>query len=163
NQQKAEEELKNARKKLEDLLAQLREEEMERLLGKLEGRCRLMRDMQIEVRDQTVKLHETYGTKELDAVQKQALGQGASIQSDKEEEIIKEANKALELVQAEGSAVAFAKMFEQVRDDMRIVSANLKRSDVGTNTQLVENQIIDALGDMIEALKAASKDKKDQQ
>ncbi len=155
---KAIEALKQAEKKLEDLLAQLREEELERLLGKLEGRCRLMLEMQIEVRDATVELHTKYGSKKLDAVQKNALGQGAAIQADKEDEIVKEADKALGLLQAEGSAVAFAKVFEQVRKDMKIVEANLKRTDVAENTQAVEEDIINTLKEMIEALKQAKKD-----
>ena len=158
--------LKKAEKELEDLLAQLREEELERLLGKLEGRVKLMLDMQIEVRDATVELNKTYGGKKLDDIQKNAMGQGSAVQADKEDEIVKEANKAIELLRAEGSAVAFTKAFEDVRKDMVIVRENLKRTDVAEITQAVEGDIIASLQDMLEALKQARKDpqkKKDQQ
>src|SRR5262249_36022587 len=141
NADKAVDKLKEIEKKLEDLLAQLREEERERLLGKLEGRCRLMLEMQIEVKDGTVELDKTASGKKLDEIQKKALGQGAAVLGDKEDDIVKEADKAIELIRAEGSAIAFAKAFEDVRKDMKIVSANLKRADVGTNTQLVEDDI----------------------
>src|SRR5262249_13387552 len=60
----------------------------------------------------------------------------------------------------EGSAVAFAEVFEQVSKDMEVVRNRLNKTDVGEITQKVENDIIDTLRDMIEALKKAQKDAK---
>ena len=86
-----------------------------------------MLDLQKEVKEATVGLHGKYGSKKLDEVEKRALGQASDVQGDKEHEIVQEADKAIDLIRAEGSAVAFAKVFEQVRKDMTIVEGNLKR------------------------------------
>jgi hypothetical protein len=161
NQTKAIKELEAAKKKLEDLLRQMREEEMERLLADLEKRCRYMLQMQIEVRDETVVLDRDI-TKEPE--QKPTLTQTARVnkQADKEEEILREAAMALKLIQTEGSAVAFAEVFEQVSKDMENVANRLKRVNVDKVTQTIENDIIDTLKEMIAALQKAQKDVKNQ-
>ncbi len=160
-QTKAIKELEAAKKKLEDLLRQMREEEMERLLADLEKRCRYMLQMQIEVRDETVVLDKEI-TKEPE--QKPTLIQTARVnkQADKEEEILREAAAALKLIQTEGSAVAFAEVFEQVSKDMENVANRLKRVNVDRVTQTIENDIIDTLKEMIAALQKAQKDVKNQ-
>jgi hypothetical protein len=73
-----------------------------------------------------------------------------------------EANKAIGILEAEGTAVAFPQMFEQVRDDAKNVARRLSKADVGTVTQVIEQDIIAALKDMIEALKKAQQDLKSQ-
>jgi len=133
---------------------------MERLLGQLEGRCKLMLQMQKEVKDATVDLHKGSSGKKLDDLQKRALAQGSNLQADKETEIVIEADKAIGLIKAEGSAVAFAEVFDQVRRDMKNVETNLKRTDVGVVTQAIEDDIISTLEDMIKALKKAQQDNK---
>jgi hypothetical protein len=47
-----------------------------------------------------------------------------------------------------------------VRKDMKIVSGNLKGSDVAEVTQAIEEDIINSLKDMIDALKKAQQDQK---
>ena len=69
-----------------------------------------------------------------------------------------EARKAIEILEAEGSAVAFPEVFQQVRDDMIHVQRRLGVSDVGAVTQTIEQDIIDSLKEMIEALKKAKQD-----
>jgi hypothetical protein len=154
NQEEALKKLNEAKKKLEDLLRQLREEEIERLLAALINRCNLMLAMQIAVRDGTVNLDKTIQAnpmKQPTRVEEQA----SNVLSDKEEEIVREANTAIRLIEAEGSAVAFAEVFKQVRDDMGTVAGRLRKTDVGEVTITIENQIIDTLKEMIEALKKA--------
>jgi hypothetical protein len=51
-------------------------------------------------------------------------------------------------------------MFEQVRDDAKNVARRLGKADVGTVTQVIEQDIIAALKEMIEALKKAQQDLK---
>jgi hypothetical protein len=153
--------LQEAKKKLEDLLRQLREEEIERLLTKLEARCRQMLAMQIAVRDSTVELDKTI--KATDAKDEQgtrANRQASNTLSDKENDIVKEANAGLRLLEAEGSAVAFAEVFQQVRGDMQTVAVRLGKTDTGVVTVTIENQIIETLQEMIEALKKAQADNK---
>jgi hypothetical protein len=158
-QEKALEKLKEAQKRLEDLLKQLREEEVERLLAALQARCVAMLAMQIAVRDGTVTLDKDIDKKEPSREQQQ----NSNVLSDKEEEIIREAAKAISIIQAEGSAIAFAEVFIQVRGDMTNVAGRLRKTDTGVVTQTIENDIIATLQEMIEALKKARKDNKNQQ
>ncbi len=160
DQAKAVDKLKQAQKKLEELLKQLREEEIERLLAQLQGRCEKMLAMQIAVRDGTTALDKIIlGT--TDKKSSRNEDQKALELSDKEDEISKEAAKALNLIEAEGSAVAFAEVFKQVLGDMNTTAGRLRRADVGTVTVAIENDIIDALKEMVEALKKARKDNQD--
>src|SRR5262249_20728461 len=133
DQEKALEELRRAQKKLEDLLRQLREEEIERLLAKLEERCRRMRDMQIAVRDDTVELDKAIkGNPKGEPTR--ADQQASNVLFDKENEIVKLARDGLRLLEAEGSAVAFAEVFQQVKGDMEIVATRLSKTDTGVVT-----------------------------
>ncbi|GBD36224.1 hypothetical protein HRbin36_01345 [bacterium HR36] len=66
-------------------------------------------------------------------------------------------------MQAEGSAVAFAEVLQQVRQDMARVSTRLYKTDPGTETQAIERDIIDMLKEMIEALKKAQDNIRQQQ
>src|SRR5262249_37642665 len=86
--------------------------------------------------------------------------QNSNVLSDREEEIIREASKAIGIIQAEGSAIAFAEVFLQVRSDMTTVAGRLRRTDTGAVTQTIENDIIATLQEMIEAMKKARKENK---
>jgi hypothetical protein len=145
-----------AKKRLEELLKQLREEEKERLLAALQARCEKMLGMQIAVRDGTVALDK--GIEKGQPTREQQ--QNSNVLSDKEEEIIREASKAIAIIQEEGSAIAFAEVFLQVRSDMTTVAGRLRKTDTGVVTQTIENDIIATLHEMIEALKKARKDNK---
>jgi tetratricopeptide (TPR) repeat protein len=150
--------LEEARKKLEEILRQLREEEIERLLADLERRCRRMLEMQIEVYDGTVRVDKAIGAN-ADKKPSRAEEQRALQLADREEAIVVEANKAIQILEAEGTAVAFPEVFIQVRDDMKIVARRLGKADVGSVTQITEQDIIATLKDMIEALKKAQQDR----
>jgi hypothetical protein len=152
DQDKAIQELEKAKAELEKLLAQLREEEKLRQLAALQQRCERMLQMQIAVRDATVNVYKTiqdYPDKKATRTEVQKTFK----LSDDEEEIAKEAQKAINLLQAEGSAVAFPEVFLQIQTDMRIVSGRLRKTDVDVVTQTIEQDIIDTLKEMIEALK----------
>jgi len=156
-------ELKKAQKKLEDLLKQLREEEIERLLAALQARCERMLALQIAVRDGTVGVNDKIKPRkleELDDQERRGAEQDSNILSDKEDEIVKEASQAIRLIEAEGSAIAFAEVFKQVRTDMITVAIHLRKTDVGTVTITIENDIIATLQEMVEALKKARQDAK---
>ena len=58
--------------------------------------------------------------------------------------------EVIESLEAEASTVAFPEGFRQMRKDMENVQRRLKSSDVGTETQGIEQDIIDNLKDMIE-------------
>jgi hypothetical protein len=153
-QDKAIDKLEEARRKLEEILRQLREEEQERILAALQQRVERMLQMQIEVYEGTTRVERAIADNP-DKKPTRANEQRALQLCDREEEIIKEANKAIQLLQEEGSAVAFPEVFTQVRDDMRNAARRLGKADVGQVTQVIEQDIINTLKEMVEALKKA--------
>lgn len=142
-------ELLKAKEKLEDILRQLREEEKELMLAALEARFQKMLKIQIEVLGTT---------EELAAVrQKDKWSPRESLravdQAVKEDEIAREADRALLLLKEEGSSVAFPQAVEQIRDDMRDVAGRLQQEDVGDVTIVIEKDIVEALKEMVDALR----------
>ena len=159
DQQQALDKLKQAQKKLEDLLQQLREEELKQMLAKLQARCEKLLNMQIAVKTSTEELDKAIAalsTKKLGRAEDQ---RGLEL-GDAEDAIVREATAAITLIEQEGSAIAFAEVFGQVRTDMILVSGKLKKTEVGEITQGVETEIIDTLKEMIGALKKARQDQK---
>jgi hypothetical protein len=154
NQGEAITDLEKAKKKLEDLLRQIREEELERLLAALQARCEKMLAMQIQVAVGTEGIFRVVETL-IDKKPNRQNQQDSLKLSDNEKDIVTEATKAIELLEAEGSAVAFPEVFHQVRQDMMHVQRRLEVTDAGIVTQAIEKDIIDTLKEMIEALKKA--------
>jgi hypothetical protein len=153
----AAENLRKAREELEKRLKQLREQELERILANLEARVNKTLAMQIEVKSATVAIHAQI----LKHPEKKAQPvdfQNAQKQEDKEGEIIAEADKAIQLLISEGSAVAFPAVFEEVRKDMLRVKERLHDANVGEDTQGIEQDIIEALTHMRDALKKAQQE-----
>ncbi|MEZ6142500.1 MAG: hypothetical protein R3B84_18225 [Zavarzinella sp.] len=157
DQTEAEKKLETAKKELEERLRQLREKELERLLANLEQRVNKMLTMQMEVKAATEAIAAQV---EKNPDMKPTTGdyQNSQAQEDKEKEIIEEADKAIRVLQSEGSAVAFPQVFEEVRIDMVRVAERLHDVRVGKDTQGIEQDIIDALTLMREALKKAQQE-----
>jgi hypothetical protein len=149
-----------AKKKLERLLQQMREEEIERVLAALQARCEKMLMMQQQVlagTEDTEKIIQRNSDKKPTRDNKlEALKL-----ADKEKEIVQEANKCIDILEAEGSAVAFPEVFQQIRQDMIQVQKRLELTDVAGQTQGIERDIIDTLKEMIEALKKARQENSD--
>ena len=154
---KADENLRKAREELEKRLKQLREQELERILANLEARVNKMLAWQIEVKAATVAIHAQV-QKHPEKKPQPVDFQNAQKQEDKEGEIIAEADKAIQLLQSEGSAVAFPAVFEEVRKDMIRVKERLHDANVGDDTQQMEQDIIEALTHMRDALKKAQQE-----
>lgn len=152
-QEEALEELEQAKAELEEVLRQLREEEMQRMLVMLEARFRRMLDMQLEVYEGTVRLTE---------LPEEARSRGSQIEAArlgrKESLIVLEADKALELLREDGSAVAFPEAVMQMREDMQQIADRLSEAKVDPLTVGIEEDVIAALEEMIEALKKAQQD-----
>ncbi len=155
---KAIDDLEKAKKKLEDLLNQIREEELERLLADLERRCVKMLAMQQAVLTGTEGVFKAIELKKEKKLEIRAEQQESVKLSNDEKEIVVEATKAIEMLEAEGSAVAFPEVFKQVREDMKHVQRRLGVIDAGVVTQAIEKDIIDTLKEMIEALKKAKQE-----
>jgi hypothetical protein len=166
---KAIQHLEETLKELEKRLKQLREKELAKLLGNLEERVNRMLRMQQEIYDATRNIHKiVVKNKNLKSA---AELQKAQIEGDKEELVIAEADKALKLMEGEGSAVVFAGVLSQVKGDMQAVERRLKegrvegrnQADQADGTQLIEEDIIEQLMMMRDALKKAKQDLENQQ
>lgn len=161
SQDKAIEKLEEAIKKLEERLKQLREEEIKKLLANVEARCQKMLAMQIEVYENTkgIDASRIKNGGEMTNVERQKSGQ----QSDKEGEIVADAERCLKLLESEGSAVAFAKVLEEVKQDMIAIQRRLNSSVVDKDTQSIEENVIAMLKEMVEALKKQQQQMQQQQ
>jgi hypothetical protein len=150
--------LELAKAKLEDILRQLREEEMQRTLAMLEARFRKMLEMQIEVHDGT-KLLADQAAGERDRNDEIEAGR----LSRKEGLIVVEVDAALVLLKEEGSSVAFPEAVGQMREDMEQVVQRLSQAKADEITVAIEEEIIAALEEMIAALQKAQKDQEEKQ
>src|SRR5262249_4841727 len=115
--------------------------------------------MQKEVYENTKAIHATV-QKNDDKKPTKAEFQKSQQQSDREGEIVGEADRAIELLRNEGTAVAFPMVFEEVRKDMVRVKERLNKAMVDFDTQVIEVDIIAALEEMVAALKKAQQDLK---
>ena len=152
--------MEEAKKKLEKLLQQMREEEIERVLAALQARCEKMYIMQVEVLAGTEDLDKSI-QKNADKKPTQPNKLAALKLSDKEKLIVQEADKCIDILQSEGTAVAFPEVFQQIRQDMMHVQKRLEVSDSGEVTQGIEKDIIATLKEMIDALKKAREENQD--
>ena len=159
-QDKAIAELMKAKEKLEEILRQLREEERELVLAQLESRFRDMLLKQEAVNNGTAAIHAVPADKRTDRHRNRSVELARN-----EDEISLLAAKALTLLKEEGSSVAFPEAVEQIRDDILTVARRLERVDVGEITQNIEQDIVEGLKEIIEALQKEQeklKDKKQQ-
>jgi hypothetical protein len=148
--------LQKALDELEKRLKQLREKELAKLLANLEERVSRMLRMQQEVKASTEGIDKTI--KALGNKPGTAEHQKSQAEADKEGQIIAEAEKTLKLMEGEGTAVVFAGVLAQVKGDMEAVQNRLNNTRVGADTQQIEQDIIDQLTMMKEALKKAKQD-----
>ena len=156
NQDDAITKLAEAIKELEKRLKQLREKEMLKKLEDLERRVAKMLRLQIEVYEATKQIDGQI--KKNNNQPSTANRQRAAIEAEKEHEIVVEADRALRLLEGEGTAIVFAGILSLVRKDMETIQQQLNRTEVGGDTQLIEEQVIAQLKQMLEALKKAKQD-----
>jgi len=160
-QREAERELREAIEELEKILRQLREEEIERSLVDVETRLRKMVDLQRTVREQTEQLSNLTGD-----LKDRTLEINANKLSIEQTKVVMEGQRALLLLQDEGSSTAFPEALEQVNSDAQIVAKRLTQANVSASTLVIEDEIIGALEEMLDSLKQVQKkreEKKQQQ
>jgi hypothetical protein len=163
NQEEALEELQKAKEKLEDILRQIREQEQLLKLAGLEARFQRMLAQQIAIYNDTVQIDKVAENERTNSHQLKS-----EELSQQEGQLVLEAEKALTLLQEEGTAVAFPEAVEQMRFDMQTLVQHLKKFQVGALTQSIEMDVINGLKEMIDALqeeqeKAKDKEQKKQQ
>ena len=154
-QEKAREELAKAKELLEKILRQLREEQIEQVLEELESRLTRMKEAQIRIYQATKSLHKVSTTLKEDSGE---TGIKANRLSLDERKIVRLAGSTLLLLKEEGSSIAFPQEMEQVKQDMEEVTERLAQIKIGTITQGIQQDIIEALSDMLAAVKQAQKD-----
>ncbi|MDA1013238.1 MAG: hypothetical protein O3A00_02165 [Planctomycetota bacterium] len=178
---KALQELIAAKEKLEEILRQLREEERELMLAALEARFRKMLAIQYDVLNGTDQMSKVSKKDWRDDVHRGEMQKLTA----REQEIVHEADKALAILKAEGTSVAFPLAVEGIRDDVISIAELLQRLQDGANDPMdpfapegkdirmdrdkmyeltigMEKDVIAALKELIEALqKEMEKDKKD--
>ena len=152
-QREAIKKLEQAKAELERVLRQLREEEMERTLTMLAARFRKMLDAQNKIYDGTVRADKVPQDQRdhNDEIEAARLSREESL-------IVREADRALVLLREEGSSLAFPETVSLMRDDMQQVAQRLGEAKVGSFTQQLEQDVIEALEETIAALDKAIKD-----
>lgn len=148
-------ELKAAREELEQILRQMREEELEQMLAQLEARFRKMLDLQIQVYKVTVGMEN-----QPDEERGRDFEVSAIKLSQREKTIVEECDKAIVLLKEEGSAVAFTESAELMREDMVQIVQRLERANTSVVTQGLELDVIKALEEMVAALQKAQREMK---
>ena len=157
DQERAVQELEQAKAELERILRQLREEELERTLVLLEARFRKMLEAQIEVYE---------ATKKLDAAQAAPLHEreiSAARLSRNEQQIVRDADRALILLREDGTSVAFPEAIEQARHDMQTIAGRLTRLQTSLITQGLEEDVIASLEETLAAMQRALQELREQQ
>ena len=152
-QREAIKKLEQAKAELERVLRQLREEEMERTLTMLAARFRRMLDAQNKIYEGTVRVDKVPLAQRdhNDEIEAARLSREESV-------IVREADRALLLLREEGSSLAFPETVSLMRDDMQQVAQRLGETKVGSFTQQLEQDILEALEETIAALDKAIKD-----
>jgi len=152
-QERAIEELENARAELQEILRQLREEEVERLLVRLEARVREMLRLQTGVLTETRRL----AVDARDAADRSRQLEVARLGREQAEVGIA-ATRALAVVRDDGTAVAIPQALEQVRDDAEQAASRLARGDAAAATIGIQEDIVAGLEELLAALERAQQD-----
>jgi hypothetical protein len=152
-QERAIEELENARAELQEILRQLREEEVERLLVRLEARVREMLRMQKGVLTDTRRL----AVDPRDASDRSRQLEAARLGRE-QAEVGLAATRALAVVRDDGTAVAVPQALEQVRDDAEQAASRLARGDAAAATTGIQEDIVAGLEELLGALERAQQD-----
>ncbi|MGI9519854.1 MAG: hypothetical protein ACR2NP_22565 [Pirellulaceae bacterium] len=149
----AERELAQAKQELEQILRQLREEEIERTLASLEARFRRMLEQQVKIYDDTVRIENGRG-----GGRDVELEMESAKLSSSEMDLVTQADRALLLLEDDGSSVAIAEAVRQIQQDMQQVADRLSAARTGPITQQLEEGIIETLGFLIEVFEQAQED-----
>jgi hypothetical protein len=151
-------ELQKAKAELEKKLRQLREEEQIAMLEKLEVRFKRMLQVEESIRSQTQKLSQQIdgGTA--------AVSRALKIESDRlmldQQANITDAESALLMLREDGTARATAETLQQAHFDMAEIKNRLMKTQLDYMTVQMENSVIEALQELIDAVQAAKEEAK---
>lgn len=149
--EEAEEQLEQAKTELENILRQEREQEIESTLRSLEERFKLMLQMQLELNSKTVSLAAAKKTESEMAIESFSI---ASLQK----KGMLEADKALLMLNEEGSSFAIAGTLRQIRSDMEQIKARLEVAKIDSITNALQQDVAGGLNDLVAALQTEQKE-----
>jgi len=158
DQEEALAELEAARAELEEILRQLREEEIERLLVKLEARVRdMLRAERMILRGiQQLRSNAAERTQREQELESTRLGSEQNL-------VTATITRALTLVRDDGSAVAIPEALQQIREDSTMAAGRLKKSDYSQFTQGIIEDLVVSLEELLSALERAEREQQDKQ
>ena len=158
DQEEALAELEAARAELEEILRQLREEEIERLLVRLEARIRdMLRAERMILRGiQQLRSNAPERTQREQELESARLGSEQNV-------VTATITRALTLVRDDGSAVAIPEALQQIREDSTMAASRLKESDYSQFTQVIIEDLVVSLEELLSALERAEREQQDRQ
>ncbi|MEO1983252.1 MAG: hypothetical protein ABGZ24_22295, partial [Fuerstiella sp.] len=139
-------ELQKAANELEEMLRQLREEEKEMILAALEARFQRMLALQTLIHEGTLDLAATSREDWAD----NAVGLCRDL-SQQQADLTQECSQTTGLLREDGTSVSILVAVEDIEFDMGSVAARLQDTKVGTFTQSMQTDVIEALKELIEA------------
>lgn len=154
DQQDAADQLEEAKKALEDALAQLRQQLQDEVLRALEERFGAMLEKQKELSARTKaadRLAQNAVTAS-GAPPAQVVTRATEI-ANGEHFLAAEAGDALKLLEEEGTSAAFPAVVELLREDLTRVAGRLEQTKTGRLTQELQADIEETLKDLIDALR----------
>lgn len=163
-QEEAIAQLQKARAELERALRQMREEEMMQSLQFLDARLRKMLQLEKAIRVQTERVSQQQGeiSESTPGSERQVQILAARLGVD-QSKVLEEADAALFLLREDGTARAMSESLEQTRFDMLDLVQRLNRVELGKTTLQIEDSIIEAIQEMIDAVAQAKKESQDRQ
>lgn len=150
--------LQKAARELEEMLKQLREEEKEMILATLEARFQRLLALQIQINEGTVDLAATPREEWLD----NAVSQCRDL-SQQQADLTRECSQTTALIREDGTSVSILVSMEDIESDMGSVSELLRDTKTGALTQSIQQDIKEALEELIKATQAEMEEMKSEQ
>jgi hypothetical protein len=158
DQQDAIEELQKAKDKIEERLAQLRQELQEELLAALLTRFQDMLAQQQDISRQTKSLYEIREERQWKRVERLHVDELAA----RESHLADLAQRALDIIKEDGTTIVFPQVVGGLRDDLTATGDLLRALKTGQYTQDLQIEIERTLEDLIKALEKAMKQQQQQ-
>ena len=157
HQGQAIDQLQQAQQQLEEALNQLRQEEKEEILRDLEMRFREMLSKQKAINAETLVVDDI-GSENLKRSDKLQIAE----LSDRQLSLSQDAAKCGHILDEEGSTIAFPRVVAQLATDMTVVSKRLASLRTGVLTQTIQEEIVDTLSQLLEAVKKMQQENEQQ-
>lgn len=141
-------ELEKTQEALEELLNQLRKEERAEMLRDLEARFRELASKQRFINTATVEVDQV-GRERFTRAEELRLAE----LSYKQRALGEQTAGCVHILDEEGTTIAFPRIVEQVAADMKQVALRLGELQAGALTQTVQQEILDTLEQVLEAIK----------